>query len=153
AGTAGMVCCNYLVIDFGSNCPFDCSYCFLQEYLANNPALKVFTNVGDALGEVDAVHRGHRDRTFRIGTGERVDSLALDHLTDLSCELVPFFAAHDNALLELKTKSDRVENLLRHDPRDRVVVSWSVNPSAITAVEEAGCASLAQRIAAAVRVQ
>src|SRR5256886_11327123 len=47
AGTPGLVCCNYLVVSLISNCPMDCSYCFLQEYLANNPTLKVFTNVED----------------------------------------------------------------------------------------------------------
>ena len=153
AGTAGMVCCNYLVMSFGSNCPFDCSYCFLQDYVKNNPALKVFTNVADGLAEIDAVLRAHRERTFRVGTGELADSLALDHLTDLSCELVPFFAAQPNALLELKTKSDRIDNLLRLDPKGRVVISWSVNAPAITTREEPGAATLAQRIAAAVRVQ
>ena len=153
AGTTGMVCCNYLVMNFGSNCPFDCSYCFLQEYLANNPALKVFTNVADGLAEVDRLLRAHPERTFRIGTGELADSLALDHLTDLSCELVPFFAARTNALLELKTKSDCIENLLRLDPQDRVVVSWSVNAPAIIAAEEAGTTSLEARVAAAARVQ
>jgi spore photoproduct lyase len=153
AGTTGMVCCNYLVMNFASNCPLDCSYCFLQAYLANNPALKAFTNVADGLAEVDGVLRAHPERTFRIGTGELADSLALDALTDLSCELVPFFAQRRNALLELKTKSDCVDNLLRLDPRDRVVVSWSVNAPAIIATEEAGTPSLAARVAAAVRVQ
>lgn len=153
AGTSGMVCCNYLVINFASNCPFDCSYCFLQDYLANNPALKVFTNVSDGLAEVDAVARAHPERTFRIGTGELADSLALDHLTDLTCELVPFFAARPNVTLELKTKSDCVDNLLDLDPQDRVVVSWSVNAVDIAANEEPGTATLEERIAAARRVQ
>lgn len=153
AGTTGMVCCNYLVMNVGSNCPFDCSYCFLQDYLANNPALKAFTNVADGLAEVDAVLRAHPERTFRIGTGELIDSLALDHLTDLSAELVPFFADRANALLELKTKSDRIANLLHLDPRDRVVVSWSVNAPAVVAAEEGGTTTLEQRNAAARRVQ
>jgi DNA repair photolyase len=141
------------VMNFASNCPFDCSYCFLQDYLTNNPAVKVFTNVADGLAEVAAVLRAHPERTFRIGTGELADSLALDHLTDLSCELVPFFADHANALLELKTKSDCIDNLLRLDPKDRVVVSWSVNAPAILAAEEAGTIPLEDRIAAAARVQ
>jgi spore photoproduct lyase len=153
AGTTGMVCCNYLVMSFGSNCPFDCSYCFLQDYLRNNPSLKVFTNVCDGLTEIDAVLRAHPERTFRIGTGELADSLALDPLTDLSCELVPFFARRPNALLELKTKSDCIENLLRLDPRDRVVVSWSVNAATIMDTEEPGTPTLEQRVAAAARVQ
>jgi spore photoproduct lyase len=153
AGTAGMVCCNYLVVNFGSNCPFDCTYCFLQEYVANNPALKAYTNAADGLAEIDAVLRAHPERVFRIGTGELADSLALDPLTDLSVELVPFFAERPNAILELKTKSDRIENLLSMDPKERVVVSWSVTAPALAAREEHGAANLAQRIAAAVRVQ
>lgn len=153
AGVTGMVCCNYLVMNFASNCPFDCSYCFLQDYLANNPALKVFTNVADGLAEINAVLQAHPERTFRIGTGERADSLALDHLTDLSCELVPFFAERPNALLELKTKSACIDNLLRLDPKDRVVVSWSMNAPVVAALEELGAAGLDERIAAAARVQ
>lgn len=153
AGTTGMVCCNYLVLNFGSNCPFDCSYCFLQDYLSNNPELKMFTNVADGLTEIDAVLRAHSERTFRVGTGELIDSLALDHLTDLSGELVPFFATRSNALLELKTKSAQIDNLLRLDPRDRVVVSWSVNAPGIVEREEADTAPLAARVAAAAAVQ
>jgi spore photoproduct lyase len=153
AGTTGMVCCNYLVMSFASNCPYDCSYCFLQDYLANNPALKVFTNVADGLAEIDAILRAHPERTFRVGTGELADSLALDHLTDLSCELVPFFAARANALLELKTKSDCIDNLLHLDPKDRAVISWSVNAPAVVAVEEPGTITLEERAAAAARVQ
>src|SRR5262245_36480507 len=30
-GSEGQVCCNYFVINFASNCPMDCSYCYLQE--------------------------------------------------------------------------------------------------------------------------
>jgi len=153
AGTTGMVCCNYLVMNFASNCPFDCSYCFLQDYVANNPALKVFTNVQDGLAEVDAILRAHPERTFRIGTGELADSLALDHLTDLSCELVPFFAERRNALLELKTKSDTIENVLGLDPKDRVVVAWSLNAPGVTATEEPGTATFDERLRAAARVQ
>ncbi len=44
AGTRGLACCNYLVVNFASNCPMDCRYCFLQEYLADNPALTAYVN-------------------------------------------------------------------------------------------------------------
>ncbi|MBI4516253.1 MAG: radical SAM protein [Deltaproteobacteria bacterium] len=153
AGTPGLVCCNYFVADFATNCPFDCSYCFLQEYLANNPAMKVFTNPEDGLAEIAALLRAHPARHFRIGTGHLSDSLALDPITGLSRILVPFFAEHRNAVLELKTKSDCVDELLRLDPRGRVVVSWSVNAPRVLAEEEPGTASLSERLAAARRVQ
>lgn len=152
AGTTGLVCCNYLVVNLGSNCPLDCTYCFLQQYVRNNPALKLFTNVEDALDEVARVLDAHPQRSFRIGTGELMDSLALDPATGLSRRLVPFFAGRSNAVLELKTKTDCVGELLGLDPRGRVVVSWSVNTPAVIASEERGTASLEARLEAARRV-
>jgi len=152
AGTGGLVCCSYMVVNFASNCPYDCSYCFLQEYLADNPALTAFTNVDEALREVATVVRAHPHKQFRIGTGELADSLALDPLTGLSRQIVPFFAGLENVTLELKTKSDCVEELVRLDPKGRVVVAWSVNAPTIVAEEEHGTASLAARLAAARRV-
>lgn len=153
AGTTGMVCCNYLVLNFGSNCPYDCTYCFLQEYIANNAAMKAFTNPQDGLAEIDAVLRAHPERTFRVGTGELADSLALDWLTDLSRDIVPHFAERPNALLELKTKSTCIDNLLQLDPKDRVVVSWSVNARGVAEQEEHGAPTMNERLAAARRVQ
>ncbi|MEE8269515.1 MAG: radical SAM protein, partial [Nitrospinaceae bacterium] len=35
----GMVCCNYYVVNLIKNCVYDCSYCFLQDFLQNNPLL------------------------------------------------------------------------------------------------------------------
>lgn len=153
AGTSGLVCCSYLVVNFGSNCPFDCSYCFLQEYLAQNATMRVFTNIDDGLAEIGAVLQAHPQRSFRIGTGELSDSLALDPLTGVSPRLVEFFARYDNAVLELKTKSDCVDELLHVDPRERTVVAWSMNAREIIASEEHGTASLDERLAAARRVQ
>ena len=153
AGTPGLVCCNYLVVSLISNCPMDCSYCFLQEYLANNPTLKVFTNSDDLLNEVAQVVDRQPWRQFRIGTGELSDSLALDTLVGFSTDLIPFFATRKNVLLELKTKSDCIDNLLRLESHGRVVVSWSLTPPAIADTEEHGTASFAERLRAAQRVQ
>jgi spore photoproduct lyase len=148
-GSDGQVCCNYFVINFASNCPMDCSYCYLQDYLAQNPALKVFCNVNDLLSEADELLAKHRKFFFRIGTGEITDSLALDPYIRFSREVVPFFAEQPNVLLELKTKSNCVEDLLRLSPKERVVVSWSMNPQVVIDSEEHGTASVDERLAAA----
>src|SRR5215813_2562335 len=95
-GSNGQVCCNYYVINFASNCPMDCSYCYLQDYLASNPGLKVFTNVDDLIVEADEMLGKHRRFFFRIGTGEITDSLALDPYIGFSAEVVPFFAEQPN---------------------------------------------------------
>ena len=148
-GSEGQVCCNYFVINFASNCPMDCSYCYLQDYLAQNASLKVFSNVGDLLEEADRTVSRHRGVFFRIGTGEITDSLALEPYTGMVAELIPYFSEQPNVLLELKTKSDRVESLLRFDPKGRIVVAWSMNPQRIIDLEEHGTASLEERIRAA----
>ena len=152
-GSEGQVCCNYFVINFASNCPMDCSYCYLQEYLADNPALKVFSNVDDLLREADELFSRQRKFFFRIGTGEITDSLALDPYIGFCAEVVPFFAEQPNVFLELKTKSDCVDGLLMLDPKERVVVSWSMNPQRVIDADEHGTASFEERIAAARRCQ
>ncbi len=152
AGTRGLACCNYLVLNLAANCPMDCGYCFLQEYLADNAPLTAYVNPEAALAELAQVLDRHTDRRFRIGTGELADSLALDPVTGLSADLVPFFAARPNALLELKTKTAAVDGLVTLDPKDRVVVSWSLTPPAAMAFAERGTASLPDRLAAARRV-
>ena len=152
-GSEGQVCCNYFVINFASNCPMECSYCYLQEYLAHNPALKVFSNVDDLLEEAYRLLSRHRRFFFRIGTGEITDSLALDPYIGFSAEVIPFFAEQPNVLLELKTKSDRVDGLLDLDPKGRVVVSWSMNPQRIIERDEHLTASFDERLVAARRCQ
>jgi spore photoproduct lyase len=152
AGRRGMACCNYLVLTFASNCPMDCRYCFLQEYLADNPPLTAYVDAEAALAEVGALLDRHPERQFRIGTGELADSLALDPVTGLSLDLVPFFAARRNALLELKTKTAAVDDLVTIDPRGRVVVSWSLAPEAAVAIAERGTAPVAERLRAMRRV-
>jgi len=152
-GSEGQVCCNYFVINFASNCPMDCSYCYLQEYLADNSTLKVFSNVSDLIDEADRTLTKHRGVFFRVGTGEITDSLALEPYIGVAAELIPYFAEQPNVLLELKTKSDCVDGLLKLDPKGRVVVAWSMNPQSVIDHDEHGTASLSERLNAARRCQ
>jgi spore photoproduct lyase len=152
-GSEGQVCCNYFVINFASNCPMECSYCYLQEYLADNPSLKVFANVNDLVREADELLSRHRQFFFRVGTGEITDSLALDPYIGFCAEVVPFFAEQPNVLLELKTKSNCIDGLMDLDPKGRIVVSWSMNPQRVIDGDEHLTASLEERIIAARRCQ
>lgn len=149
AGSSKFACCGYLVLTLASNCPMDCSYCFLQQYLADNPAFQVYANYADSFDELDRLVANARGRSFRVGTGELADSLAFDSLTAMSRDLVEFFAVRENLTLELKTKTDEIENLLGVDPRGRVLVSWTLSPDAVYRSSENRTASPAERIAAA----
>ncbi len=152
AGSGEFACCGYLVLTLASNCPMDCSYCFLQEYVADNPGFQVYANYADAFDELDALARKAPNRNFRVGTGELADSLAFDTLTGLSLELVDFFARQRSLMLELKTKTDEIDNLLRFDPKGRVLVSWTLSPESVFALSEHRAAPPSARIAAAARV-
>ncbi len=147
-GNSKNVCCDYFVINFAGNCHMECSYCYLQNYL-NFPYLIVYANTDDLFEELNTAIAGSPQRSFRVGTGELADSLALDPLTAYSRPLVNFFAGLENAVLELKTKSDHVENLLDLDHRGRTVNAWSVNPDFIQHSEEHKTATMEERLAAA----
>ena len=152
AGSSEFACCGYLVLVTASNCPMDCSYCFLQEYVADNPGFQVYANYTKAFDELDRLVGRSPGRSFRVGTGELADSLAFDTLTSLSRDLVEYFAQHDNLLLELKTKTDEIGNLLTIDPRGRSLVSWSLSPQRVYETSEHRTAPPAARIDAARRV-
>jgi spore photoproduct lyase len=149
AGSSKFACCGYLVLTLASNCPMDCSYCFLQEYLADNPAFQLYANYTDSFDELDRLAANAHGRSFRVGTGELADSLAFDSITSIGRDLVDFFAARENLTLELKTKTDEIENLLAVDPRGRVLVSWTLSPHHVYRSSEHLTASPAARIAAA----
>lgn len=152
AGSAEFACCGYLVMTLASNCPMDCGYCFLQEYVADNPGLQIYSNYTDAFDELDRIRARSPGRQFRVGTGELADSLAFDRLTGLSPELVSFFARRPGLRLELKTKTDEIDNLLGIDPAGGTLVSWTLSPEAVFAGSEHHTAPPQARIRAAARV-
>ena len=151
-GTRAYICCGYQILNVGTNCPLDCSYCILQSYF-NQPNIRLFVNLPQAIAGVCQVIDENPDVIFRVGTGEFTDSLALDHITGWSKLLVPLFAKRKNAILELKTKTTQIQQLIELEYRDRVIVSWSLNSPYIVAREEHKSASLKKRLEAARKCQ
>jgi len=151
-GTSHHLCCGYYVINAITNCPMDCSYCVLQEYL-NNPFLTLYTNWDDLLQEIEAFLSGDRQSLLRLGTGELSDSLALESIFPISQFLIPFFAQRHNGILELKTKSANINHLLHLNHQGKTVASWSLNPPKMIEEEEMRTAPLRERIDAARKCQ
>jgi spore photoproduct lyase len=147
-GTREYLCCGYQILNIGTNCPLDCSYCILQAYF-NQPSLRVFVNVEQQLEAIGEALRASATKIFRIGTGEFTDSLALDPIVKWTRVLPSFIAQHKNTVLEFKTKTVSIEGLLSSPYRDRIVVSWSLNSQAIASREEHGAPSIKRRLEAA----
>jgi len=147
-GTRHYLCCGYRILHFGVQCSLGCTYCILQVYL-NQSNLRIFGNTKDLFQELDAELEAHPGRLFRVGTGEFTDSLLLDPWTQFSRELVPVFAQRNNAVLELKTKTNHVENLFDLEHGGHTIVAWSLNAQEIVTKEESKAASLEERLKAA----
>jgi len=148
-GSKGVLCCNYYVANLVNGCPFACTYCILQDYL-NCSSVMVCANIDKFFEELDGFTKG--GNILRLGTGELADSLAFDYTLNLTDELLPGIKKYPNLMLELKTKSDCVDNLLKHDPCDQVIVSWSLNPYEISELDERGSATIDQRFEAAEKI-
>ena len=142
--------CGYWILNLGFGCPFDCTYCFLQQY-TNSPGILLPANLEDFFYRFDSFAK-NLTRPIRIGTGEFCDSLALDEITQYSKKLIPYFK-DKKVIFELKTKSDKIANLIEIEAPDNIVISWSLNPESIADKEEPGAASLKKRLKAAKAVQ
>ncbi len=143
--------CNYFIINLVFNCPLDCTYCILQDYLSH-PLITAFVNLEDLWKELDIFLQEREGEYLRIGTGELGDSLVLDHLTENSKDLISYFRGKGKAFLELKTKTVEIDNILKLKPADNVVISWSLNTFRVAREEERGAPGVEERIKAAAQV-
>lgn len=143
-----LTCCNYFVLNLGSQCNMNCTYCYLQSYL-NSPVTKIYSNIEQAFVELAEMAKLHANLPYRVGTGEITDSLSLDPLSLYSRQLIEFFRSYPAWTLEFKTKSNLVDQFLDVPHVGNVTVSWSVNPQNVIESEEFGTASLEQRLTAA----
>ena len=143
--SGGAVPCGYHNANLGFGCPFECSYCFLQNY-TNAPGIVLPANLEDFF---DAF--GMYAQHVRVGSGETTDSLVYDDLSGFSPRIVEFFRGFPQSIFEFKTKSDNINGLLGVKASSNIVAGWSANPQHIIDREEHFTASLAERLDAARR--
>jgi len=141
------ICCSTHVTAHVSNCPFECTYCFLQNYLTDT-TLTLVADTDAILREIRSQIAKEPWRLFRIGTWELGDSLGNALICKSAIELIEGFSNFPNALLKLRTKGALVEPLLNVEHKGRTVISWSVNPQEVVVREEIGTASVQKRISA-----
>ncbi|MFN3660194.1 MAG: radical SAM protein, partial [Brevinematales bacterium] len=156
-GSPGVVCCNYYTINTISGCPFDCTYCILQNYIENNPFITAFVNREDMIPEI--AHYLSRFSKLRFGTGELTDSLVLDSVLEESLFFLRMIHEQqweNRITMEFKTKSAAIDSLLegkKRYPHVDVVVGFSVNIPTVTEHEEYKTAPFEERLKAMRRLQ
>ncbi|MBN2590133.1 MAG: hypothetical protein JXA96_09735 [Sedimentisphaerales bacterium] len=143
----------YKLVPISNGCPYYCTYCYLAYvYRKFSPFIKININYDTMYKQIRKT-LAHSDSNASFNMGEMLDSLALDHITNLTSELIPFFSGLSKGYLMLLTKSSNIDNLLKLKPNHKTIVSWSLNPEHIINQYEKGTASLDERIEAARKCQ
>jgi spore photoproduct lyase len=150
----GMRCFSYYkLVPLSNGCPYNCVYCYLAYvYRKYGAFIKININYDKMLRQIKKLAMSNPDKIC-FNFGEMLDSLALNHITNITSLLIPFFENFSNKYLMMLTKSINIDNLLKIKPNPQVVVSWSLNPQTIIDKFETGTASLDERINAAKQCQ
>ncbi|MFB0524254.1 MAG: radical SAM protein [Phycisphaerae bacterium] len=139
----------YKLVPVSNGCPYYCTYCYLAfVYRKYAPFIKININYDTMFKQIRKT-LSHCRCKVSFNMGEMLDSLALDHVTNLTTMLIPFFCSLSRGFLMLLTKSNNIGNLLAVKPNKQTVLSWSLNSDEIIKTHELGTASLDERIRAA----
>lgn len=132
-----------------SFCFYDCGFCYLaaRDGVWFSPAIRVYVNLPEILAAVDRLAR-ERGKEIEFCVGPLQDGLALDALTGYSTVLIPFFAEHRYARLNVLTKCVDIEALLGQDHRGHTTLGWTLNPPEIARRYETKAPPVEKRIAA-----
>lgn len=137
------ICCGLHTLDAVTGCPFDCAYCSVQTFYGDRAEL-----LEDLPARLAALPL-EPGKFLHLGTGQSSDALVWGNSHGLLEQLFDFARERPWLLLELKTKSDHVDDLLRLSVPSNVVCSWTLAPEPMIVNEEHGTANLAQRLEAA----
>lgn len=133
------------------NCIYECNYCYLQGYF-QSPDIVIFLNhqeIGDEIKRLAEEHARNRPgEKIWFHAGEYSDSLALTHLTGELPHYFELFKSLPNAYLELRTKSVNIKELVKLEPSENIVVSFSLAPEHRTKMNDLKTPGLKARLEA-----
>ncbi|MEM9424003.1 MAG: spore photoproduct lyase family protein [Spirochaetota bacterium] len=137
-------CCNLLTLDAIQQCGFGCSYCAIQHFY-DEKSIQVH---GDFAQKLERL-RLDPERWYHIGTGQSSDSLLWTEELGVLEPLIAFAERYPRVILELKSKSANVQNLLRRELPANMLFTWSLNPDSFVQHEELLTAPLDARLRSA----
>lgn len=106
----------------------------------------IFINYEDFFSAIAAQTAALANQEVFFFSGYDGDSLAYEPISRFVQTALPFFAKHPKAILELRTKSTQITELLRTPPLANCVVAFSLSPASIVARYELKTPSLAKRL-------
>ncbi|MDA9189486.1 hypothetical protein N9O57_00750 [bacterium] len=110
------------------NCIYECEYCYLQGYF-QSPDLVLFVNHHEIVQKMSRISLAAKDKTVWFHAGEYSDSLALAHVTKEIHLYHEFAKNHPNSIIELRTKSANIKEVLKLEALENFICSFSLSPS------------------------
>lgn len=105
-----IVCFKFQKLVLGTQCPYDCSYCFLQLTFRIQPYLRQYLNLEQLWPEFTRLAES-APKPVLLNLGELADPLALDPITGVLNEVIPQIHRYPNLQLLILTKSSNVAHL------------------------------------------
>ena len=136
-------CCGLHSLEAASGCAIGCSFCSVSASTGNR--VEFSADLADRLTAIEL----EPDRFYHVSAGQSSDSLAWGNRHGILDALFDFARRHPAIQLELRSKSDRIDYLRRHEIPDNIICTWAVNTDTIIRNEEHGSASLHGRLNAA----
>ncbi len=134
------------------NCIYDCRYCFLQG-MYRSAFYVLFVNYEDFFSQINKTINEQPERQVYFFSGYDCDSLALEPVTGFADSFLPLFREHKNSVIELRTKSVQIRNLLRQPAFDQCVIAYSLSPDNIADTLELKAPGLDKRLKAISQLQ
>ena len=106
----------------------------------------LFVNYEDFQQDISDTIKSFTTTTPHFFSGYDCDSLAMEGITNFTAEFLPFFAEHQQAYFELRTKSIRTKSLLTTQSLSNCVVAFSMTPPALASEFEAGAPPVSRRL-------
>lgn len=143
--------CDYQVLHFGDNCPYECTYCILNAYFDSEDNV-VYADVDSMVDECIEYLNDHD--YLRLGTGEFTDSMIYESITGFSRDFTDTLynrlekqgIATNRVSVELKTKSLNVDSMKGSKYASNIVLAWSVNADTIQKGDELKTPSIQDRL-------
>ncbi|MFH0942388.1 MAG: radical SAM protein [Chloroflexota bacterium] len=146
-----VICPHFLELKWAYGCPFNCAWCYLKGTFRFQP-----TKTKPVIKDYKKIEL-HTKRFFQedskpeiLNTGELADSLMGERLTSpFSNFIIPIFEEQKRHKVLFVTKSDNIEHLLKLNPHNQAIISFSLNAADVARRWEKGAPSVTRRIEAA----
>lgn len=151
-----VVCPHFLELKWANGCYFNCAWCYLQGTYRFHPEWKKKPNIKD-YEKIELYLRtflSSESKPEILNAGELSDSLLTENTDRPFSSLLSnvFSTNHTKHRVLFLTKSNRVENILKLNLQDHLIMSFTLNAEKVSKTWERGAPSADKRIEAAKKV-